>query len=122
MESRATRLLPWLLVAALFAAAAAVHVRTALAAPTAEETVRLAVEARGDQYAGDCARTESPRDIGRVCSRLVDERDGQQAFLVGRAFSEFSRWLFLEETRDGWRLVEEAPLDLASDTGEVPWP
>jgi len=122
VERRATRLLPWLLVAALFAAAAAMHARTALAAPSAEDTVRLAVEARGDEYAGDCARTEAPRDIGRVCSRLVDERGGRQAFLVGRTFSEFNRWLFLEETRGGWRLVDEAPLDLADDTGDVPWP
>jgi hypothetical protein len=122
VESPAARLLPWLLVAGLFAAAAAMHARTALAAPSAEDAVRLAVEARGDRYAGDCAQTESPRDIGGVCSRLVDEHGGLRAFLIGRTFSEFSRWLFLEETSDGWRLVDEAPLDLADDTGEIPWP
>src|SRR5687767_5303506 len=64
-------------------------------APSPEAAVRTAVELSGDVYAGDCAATISPRDAGKVCSRLVAEQDGARAYLTGRTFSEFSRWVFV---------------------------
>jgi hypothetical protein len=111
-----------LIVATLFAMAAAMHARTALAAPSADEVVRVAVEDRGDRYAGDCAATELPRHLGQTCSRLIEEQGGRRAYLVGRTFSEFDRWVFVQETRNGWQLVREAPLDIVDDNGDIPWP
>jgi hypothetical protein len=122
VSHRLARFAPWLLLAALFLAAATLHARTAFAAEAAEDTVRVAVEATGARYAGDCARTISPRDVGAVCSKLAGEQGTTRAYMVGRTFSEFSRWLFVEQTPSGWRLSGELPLSLETDTGEIPWP
>lgn len=92
----------------------------AVAVPSAGEAVAAAVAQDGAAYAGDCAGTVSPRDAGKVCSKLVDERDGMKAYLVGRTFSEFARWVFVAPSADGWRVVLTTALDpFASD---VPWP
>ena len=95
---------------------------SAQAAPPPEEAIRQSVEARGEVYAGDCAATVSPRDIDKVCSRFVEERGAQRAYLLGRTFSEFSHWSFVE-LRDGrWQVFAEAPLDFSSTSVDVPWP
>jgi hypothetical protein len=114
---------PWLAVAALLCAAAALHARTALAtAVSPDVAVRQAVEARGERYAGDCAATVAPRDIGMTCSRLIADEGGRRAYLTGRTFSEFSRWLFLADGAGSWRIAGEAPLDFSSPSLDVPWP
>ncbi|MFN8557272.1 MAG: hypothetical protein U0531_07960 [Dehalococcoidia bacterium] len=41
----------------------------------ADDAVQRAVEDRGAEYAGDCAATRSPQDVGKVCSKLVEERE-----------------------------------------------
>jgi hypothetical protein len=93
-----------------------------VASPTPEEAVRLVVEAGGGVYAGDCAATRSPQDIGKTCSKLIEERGGQRAYLVGRTFSEFSTWVFVEQTGTGWQSRGTAPLDFSSTSIEIPWP
>ncbi len=122
MERRAARYAPWLIVIALLAAAAALHARTALAATSPEQALRAAIEAQGQQYAGDCASTVSPRDIGKVCSRPVGEQNGTRAYLAGRTFSEFSRWLFVAPDAGQWRVVSEAQLRFDATSPEIPWP
>jgi hypothetical protein len=92
------------------------------AAPTAEEALRRHVEGEGGAYASDCAATRSPRDLGKVCSRFIAERDGLRAYLIGRTFSEFSTWVFVEQTSAGWRVAATAPLDFFSQSLDVPWP
>lgn len=87
-----------------------------------EAVVAAVVAARGDRYAGDCAATQSPRDIGALCSRLVAERDGVRAYLLGRTFSEFGWWLFVGRADAGWHAVGTAPLDFLDLSGTVPWP
>lgn len=89
---------------------------------TAEAAVQAAVEAVGDVYAGDCGQTVSPRDAGKVCSRLVAEHGGVIAYLVGRTFSEFSRWVFVAaEGAQSWRVAGSVPLDFFGPV-EPPWP
>ena len=88
---------------------------------TADAVVASYVEASGGRYAGDCAATVPGRDSGKVCARLVAEREGLVAYLVGRTFSEFDRWVFVS-TADGARLAGATPLDLATDDGTIPWP
>ena len=122
MERWITRHIPWLLVLALFATAVALHLHTALAAPAPEEAIAAALAARDERYAGDCAATVSPRDLGAVCSRLVDERGSVRAYLTGRTFSEFHSWLFVAETDGGWQVVAETPLHFDSTSLEAPWP
>jgi hypothetical protein len=92
------------------------------AAPTAEEAVRLVIEADGAVYAGDCAATRSPQDVGKVCSKLIGERNGLRAYLTGRTFSEFSTWIFVEQTATGWQPAGSAPLDFFATSIEIPWP
>ena len=91
-------------------------------AATPEEAVRRAVEARGTAYAGACAASRSPGDVGKTCATLVAERPGLRAYLVGRTFSEFAEWLFIERVGGGWRLAGRVPLDLRDTSGAVPWP
>jgi hypothetical protein len=122
MQNWLARQLPWLLVLALIAAALAVHVHTALAAESPEQVIAAAVVASGSEYAGDCADTVSPRDVGKVCSRLVEQRGGVRAYLVGRTFSEFSTWLFVAGSGTSWQLLAEAPLRFHSESIEIPWP
>lgn len=92
------------------------------AATSAEEAVRSAVEATGAVYAGDCATTRSPDDIGKVCAKLIGSRGAMHAYLIGRTFSEFSTWVFVEETPAGWRVVGTAPLDFHAPALDIPWP
>ena len=122
MNGRIVRGMPWLLVLALFAAALALHLRAALAAETPEAAIEALTASRGERYAGDCAATVSPDDIGAVCSRLVEEREQMRAYLTGRTFSEFDTWLFLAWTGDGWCVVGEAPLDFHAPAPQIPWP
>ncbi len=93
--------------------------RTAM---SAEGAVCVLIQATDSVYAGDCAATESPRDIGKVCSKFIAQRGALRAYLVGRTFSEFSAWVFVEQTRDGWIPLGTAPLDFAAPVLVVPWP
>ena len=122
MQIWTARYLPWLLVLGLLFASALLHARTAFASALPEDAVRVVIEAEGQRYAGDCAATVSPRDVGAVCSRLVGEREDGRAYLTGRTFSEFSRWLFVASDGRRWHVVGEAPLDFHSPSLDVPWP
>ena len=112
----------WPLAAALIAVAAALPLRPASSAATPEGAVQDTLEAAGTAYAGDCAATVSPRDIGKVCSRLVEERDGMRAYLIGRTFSEFTTWVFVGSTDTAFTVVSEAPLCFECLSMEIPWP
>ena len=122
MQTWTARYLPWLLVLGLLCASALLHVRTAFASVSPEDAVRVVVEAEGQRYAGDCATTASPRDVGAVCSRFVEERGEARAYLTGRTFSEFSRWVFVASDGRRWHVVGEVPLDFHSLSPEIPWP
>ena len=87
-----------------------------------EGAVCAVVQAGDSVYAGDCAATESPRDIGKVCSKYIAQRGTMRAYLIGRTFSEFSSWVFVEQKRDGWVVVTTTPLDFAAPSLVVPWP
>ncbi len=99
----------------------ALQATTIATAATADDAVRAAVEATGDSYAGDCAATVSPRDVGKVCAKFAAEKDGVRAYMAGRTFSEFSRWVFVTaDPTGGWRVVAVADLDFFATT--IPWP
>lgn len=99
-----------------------VAAETTTVAPTAEEALAGYVQSSGDRFAGPCAQTRSPEDIGKVCGRLVEERDALRAYLIGRTFSEYNAWVFLSQRDGTWTIVGAAPLDFADETGAVPWP
>lgn len=113
---------PWLAVASIVAVALALHAQAVFAAVSPEQAVRTAVEARGEAYAGDCTASVSPADVGKICTRLVAERDGQRAYLAGRTFSEFNRWIFVARDGGEWLVQYEEPLDFTAPSIEVPWP
>jgi len=114
----------WLAVAAVITAAALPWRGAGASAPTAtpDAAVRASLEAHGTTYAGDCDATASPRDLGKACSRLVEERGGVRAYLVGRTFSEFTTWLFVGEDGGRWSVVRETPLCFECESIEIPWP
>jgi hypothetical protein len=95
---------------------------TAIASASPVEAVAVYVQGEGDAFAGNCEDTVSPRDIGKVCARFVEERDGTQAYLIGRTFSEFNTWVFVAQTSRGWNVGGSAPLDFHDMSGSIPWP
>jgi hypothetical protein len=93
-----------------------------LVAASPDAAVRAAEEAAGEEYARDCAQTVSPRDAGKVCSRLAAERDGARAYLIGRTFSEFSHWVFVAPAgAASWQVTAVTPLDFFGPP-DPPWP
>jgi hypothetical protein len=124
MRIHLTRPAPLFAVAGLFACALALHLHAAMGAEQQPDVaVRTSVEAAGAVYAGDCAATAAPRDVGAVCSRFVAEQDGTHAYLTGRTFSEFDTWLFVARGEGGvWQVVARQPLDFHSLSLSVPWP
>ena len=89
---------------------------------TVEQALRSAAESGHSVYAGDCSKTRSPQDIGKTCTKLVEERGPVRAYLVGQTFSEFRRWIFLENGPYGWEVIGSAPLDSHSSPNKIPWP
>jgi hypothetical protein len=89
---------------------------------TVEQALRDGAETAGAVYAGDCSHTRSPQDLGKVCTKLVEERNGVRAYLVGQTFSEFRRWIFIEDGPDGWVVARTAPMDTRANPVSVPWP
>lgn len=94
----------------------------ATAMPTPVEAVGAYVRADGNEFAGRCEETISPRDLGKVCARMIEARSGTQAWLIGRTFSEFNQWVFVSQQERGWRVAANAPLDFFDTSGAIPWP
>ncbi len=92
---------------------------SALASP---EVAIAAFLTSGEAYAGPCEQARSPEHLGMRCSRLVEEQDGVRAYLMGRTFSEFDRWLFVALTAAGWKVIGSALLDFHAVPMGVPWP
>lgn len=88
---------------------------------TPVEALRLYVEDQGMVFAGECAVTISPDDLGKTCWKLVDQRENVQAYLIGRTFSEYSAWVFVEEREGGYVVSTTKPLDFYGN-GAIPWP
>src|SRR5215216_6227541 len=91
-------------------------------AATPQEAIAQLVQSRGDRYAGLCEQTRSPEDIGKICSRLIESRDGVQAHLIGHTFSEFSTWVFVTQRDGGWTVLGTEALDFLDTSGFIPWP
>jgi hypothetical protein len=89
---------------------------------TPEGAVQEAVTAVNAVYAGDCANTTSPANLGQFCSKFVDQRGSFRAYLAGRTFSEFNDWVFVQQTTGGWVPVGTQPFDESASPGVVPWP
>jgi hypothetical protein len=89
---------------------------------TLEQALRDGAESGGAVYAGDCSHTRSPEDLGKTCTKLYEERGTVRAYLVGQTFSEFRRWLFLQNGPDGWVIIATAPMDTRASPIVVPWP
>jgi hypothetical protein len=95
----------------------------ASAAPAgAIEAVGRAVQDGGQAFAGACASTQSPRDLGLVCARFVAEQSSVYAFETGRTFSEFNQWVFVTQQGDEWQVIMRAPLSDSVSGASIPWP
>lgn len=95
---------------------------SSLQAATPEAAIGAFVQANAEQYAGLCEQTRSPQDVGKVCSKLIDQRGSVQAHLIGRTFSEFATWVFVAPEASGWTVVGTEELDFFDTTGAIPWP
>jgi hypothetical protein len=89
---------------------------------TPEAAIGTFVVSNGDHYAGLCEQSRSPEDIGKVCSKLIEQRGELQAHLIGRTFSEFSTWVFVTPRDGGWAVLGTEDLDFHDMTGSIPWP
>jgi len=101
-------------------APAVVRAASSTSSTSAEGAVALTVSALGRGYAGDCAATVSPDDLGRICSKFVAQQGNVRAYMVGQAFSEFSEWVFVEQVSTGWYPLSTSPFDDSSPA--IPWP
>ncbi len=113
-----------LLAAAAFFGGDVVRAESSVSPPVAatpEDAVRLSVEATSEVFAGMCVDTVSPRDLGKTCARFVGERGEVRAYLTGRTFSEFSRWVFVMRTEGGWQPAGSVVLDFFAQP-DIPWP
>lgn len=97
---------------------------TAATAPATTPAVAVAhlVQDTGATYAGDCATTQFPDDAGKICSRFIAAQGNLRAYWLGRTFSEFSMWAFVEQGASGWEPVGTVPLDPQATGADVPWP
>ena len=88
--------------------------------PSAAAALAQVARASGVAYGGDCADA-TPRNYGQYCSRdVADHPDGVHAYLVGPVFSEFTTWVFVQQTaNDEWVALGAAPYD---ETNTIPWP
>jgi hypothetical protein len=119
------RLVGWALAVGLClgaTSAAAAWADAAQQVPPDQAGAALAasLQAAGTVYAGDCATTQSPRDVGAVCSRFVAVQSGLYAFETGGTFSEFDQWVFVTQNGPTWQVVATVPLDNAMTS--IPWP
>lgn len=127
-DTSGVRVAAGLLLSLTLVSYATAAARSAEAAPvldtatTPEEAVHRLVQAQGTAYAGDCAGTRSPQDVGKVCAKLAAERPGMHAYLTGRTFSEFTQWVFVAAANGGWHVVGTTPVDFFAATPAVPWP
>jgi hypothetical protein len=69
-------------------------------------------------YAGNCA-SATPANIGQYCSKEVATHGDIHAYLVGRTFSEYSTWVFIQQQGDEWISLGVVGYD---ETTTVPWP
>lgn len=97
---------------------------TARMAPSPEEALAEFVAMLGSPFAGPCAETRSPRDLGEICAGFMGEReqDGSRAYLIGRTFSEYGTWVFVRPNDGQWAVVATLPLDFTSLDPAIPWP
>lgn len=64
-------------------------------------------------YAGDCDTTNIETDVGKVCSRLVEDRGDSAVYAIGLTFSEFGEWVLLVKVDDLWQVGKTAPMNEA---------
>jgi len=94
---------------------------SAMPVPSADAAVQEAVQAGGEAYAGDCG-SATPASIGQECSKYVAASGVIRAYMVGLSFSEFTNWVFVEQTQAGWIPISSAAYDDSSGLPAVPWP
>jgi hypothetical protein len=88
------------------------------------QAVRRFVESEygPESYVGPCENAESPRDLWMRCTRLIADEESRVAFLAGRTFSEFDRWIIVQRSADGsWKVTSAPGFDFASGAATVPW-
>jgi hypothetical protein len=80
-------------------------------------------QAFNKEYAGECARADPARDVGKICSVARGERGSLRAFALGQTFSEGVQWVILDERAGQWSVVKVVNItgDNAGVPG-VPWP
>jgi hypothetical protein len=91
-------------------------------AATAEKAVDLLIHDTGAVYAGPCIHARSPQDAGKICATPIAERGPLSAYLIGRTFSEYTTWVFVERATLGWWVRSTIPLDFFAVQMEIPWP
>ncbi|MGI8553203.1 MAG: hypothetical protein ACR2PL_20820 [Dehalococcoidia bacterium] len=91
-------------------------------AATPEAALEQFITLTHGSYAGDCAATRSPQDLGKLCTRFLQQRGSLYAYLAGRTFSEFSIWIFVSQSEGAWTVVTTVPLANTGPSDTIPWP
>jgi hypothetical protein len=72
-------------------------------------------------YAGPCETTDLSQDIGKTCSKVVEDRGGEVVLLVGETFSEFDSYVLVRAGDSGWLVVRTAAVPYPDDDGTLPF-
>jgi hypothetical protein len=91
--------------------------------PAEQALARYVETTLNKPYLEDCAKADTTRDVGKVCSVFRGERNNQRAYALGNTFSEGTQWAILEERNGQWNVVHTPAItrDNASVPG-IPWP
>jgi hypothetical protein len=87
-------------------------------AATPAGAIQQAIQPYGYVYSGDCG-VATPADIGRYCSKESAVHEPVHAYLVGRTFSEYSIWVFIQQQGDEWIPLGTVAYD---QSNVIPWP
>jgi hypothetical protein len=75
-------------------------------------------------YAGPCADTSLSEDVGKYCSTVLEDRGATLVAIVGPTFSEYTDFLLIEQTGNGWIVKRAAgvpPPDEAGGDWQLPF-
>jgi hypothetical protein len=75
-----------------------------------EQAIEAYVTGQGEQYAGACADTQLPDDVGQWCSEIRELSDNRATVALGPTFSEFVETVVFERRDGQWQPGQRTPI------------
>jgi hypothetical protein len=89
---------------------------------TPEAAIEAWMAISGLRYVGECAKATLSQGAGSQCSTHRANRSDVQIFEAGPIFSEYTTWLLVRRSANGWTVVDSAAVGTAPGvSSEPPW-